>query len=220
MKRMIYCLIGLVFAASVYGVPFEGYVQIAITSPEMNNTMDINIKGSKIKMVPQKQIGTVKGYMLLDSATKKGYLIATDEKYYAEIPFNAISAKASTGASKPLPSGATASILGYSCQQWTYKSTTANIEYWVSSGLDISGLSFLSFQGINTKVQSEARQFLTFFVDKKMFPLKVVETGSDGKIRLKMEVLKITAKTQDAKLFNIPAGFQSYADYIKTKRNK
>lgn len=100
---------------------------------------------------------------------------------------------------------ATEKILGYDCVKYLAKGKGATTELWVTDQLG-------QFLGMGSGPMGGGRGgpsgWEKALMGKDFFPLRVIETGSNGKVRTRLDVTAIEKQPLPAALFAAPAGWQ------------
>jgi hypothetical protein len=103
-------------------------------------------------------------------------------------------------------------LRGYSCEHINLRSTTENIDMWVSRDLgNFSTFSILQAQNPRLSNSALARTLKNAGIEG--FPVKIVQKNTGGTST--MELSRISEKAVAASLFEVPEGFRKAADTQK-----
>lgn len=194
---------------------FEGVVEAAGVGPGMTNSATIYLKGKKAKILPKEAIGGTNGYPILNMETMKISMIATTEKYWMEMPIEAVVKSIEAGTVNLKASGKKDTLLGHPAEEWVGKDNEKKVEVHIWGTPDakpgvnfFTGFARMSDDGL---VIARAGQEM---IAKGLCPLKVTAT-KEGKSVFVWEISKMEAKTVADSTFDVPAGFIRYSEFIK-----
>ena len=182
--------------------PFEGVVVMHDSMAGKAMDMTYYYKGAKVRIEMSVKKGQEMTY-IEDHDAKTTTMIMPSEKMYMTQPFTDVNPKPLSSDEKPVKTGRTATICGYSCEEWTVTTThKTKTDLWLSHEMP----AFLPTMGVQ---QGSAQAKYADFYKERGFPLRMTLTDSAGKQTMRMEAVKVEKKSLDASLFVPPADYKS-----------
>lgn len=185
------------------GAVFEGEVTSDVTNKAMpKKSVVYSFKGDKLRYDLPTNGAVVGGWVLIDTSTRKAYMINDPQKMVMTIDTDAKPSTAApvTPADEPVitKTGKHETIAGYDCEDWTIMQAGKKSEACVADGLNFSFGS----------PRDTAGDWTQRLVSGKQFPLRMVRYDAAGGEDLRMEVTKVERKSLDAARFEVPAGYK------------
>lgn len=219
MRRFFASLFLLFTAVSlVFSEEFEGIAVGRFLSKDVDNTMKIFIKGSKMKMVPEKQISGTNGYPIVDFRARKGIFVFVDEKYYMEIPLDVMIKNVEE---KPvlLSEGGDEKYLGFNAKKFVYSGKDFRIEALGTGELQIALNPFIGVQRIGNEgflVSASAH----YLYKSSIAPLKIVVYNPKGERLMSVEIVSIQKQKLSDREFEVPEGFRRFSEVVKERMKR
>ena len=185
----------LAFSAS----SFEGEVDYQYTTGDNNFTMAEFIKDKKMR-IDTKMKGQ-QSSAILDLTIHKIFVLMPQQKTYTEMQIPTPGKNQKTDGGTFSRTGKTLEILGYPCEEWLYKTTSAHTSIWVASG-------FGTFQGLDEAANTGNSEWMQAVKSKGLFPLKVIENDISGKTIVTLVATKIDKNPPPSDLFQVPSGYK------------
>ena len=205
MKTLFSFLFSLLFITSNFAQTFEGSIEFKRILPNDTSVYIYHIKGQKVRIDEMGSDGkTVEGSMIVNLTDKKVFALSHDRKLYME---RASKAEDQGKSKMEIEKGTNSKFInGYKCAQWRVKNKEkdSEITYWVAEGQ----FDFFAplLQVINRKYN-----FATFYLQvpdtKGFFPMLAVERSMLRDEKGRLQVTKVTGKTIDSSLLEIPKGY-------------
>jgi len=188
--------IAVILAASLTWVrplaAFEGKIQYQITDAK-GSLHDLSVVVAKGKVRTEMQAKGHAAVSIIDEAAKTVTTLLPDRKAYMVHSFAASAAKAGKPKGALTKTGATATIAGYTADEWTYAGENGAVSLWLAEKL---GEGFLRPSASAGSVEIPAE------LKGKGLALRIQK--ADG---FKMEALKVEPGSPDAGLFVVPDGY-------------
>lgn len=223
MKRLYFLVSLLIFVVMfspfTFSDEFEGVIFAEFHSKTMDNTAKIFIKGSKMKMISEKQISeTNNGYPIIDFANKKGIFVSLSDKYYMELPLE-VMIKNLEDNRITLKEESKEEYLGFNAMRYSYFDENYKIEIWgtkdITPGLNfLVGLQRIGDEGL---LLAKANHFL---YKNGIFPLKAVVKNTKGEVVLNIQINSISKQKVSDREFEVPSGYKKFSDVMKEKMKK
>lgn len=195
-----FTLIGFADAQS-----FEGSIEFKRIMPNDTAVYVYHVKGDKVRIDEMGSDGkVVEGSMLVNLSDKKMTALSHDRKLFMDRPY-----KKSDAPKMKLEVERSANskfINGQNCTQWRVKNKEKDTEitYWVAEGKYDFFVPLLEI--INRK-----DNFSTYYQQvpdtKGFFPMMAVERSLLRDERGRLQVTKVSAKSLDASLFEVPKSY-------------
>ncbi len=176
---------------------FEGKIVLKVNTGGNDNYMNYLIKGNAVRMeMPQMPVG----YMLLRDSTF--YVVMPQQKMYMSVsaqqqkmmgsgdPLKNLDDKR-----KPIKTGRTKKILGYTCNEYVIKDDAGTTTIWATD-------KFINFPGFDGTGDDAMREVLGL---EKFFPMSVIST--ENGVPVKMEVTEIKRESVPAEKMELPSDF-------------
>jgi hypothetical protein len=202
----------LTLVTVVFAENFEGIVHFKSTKDGKVREYSYLIKGGKIRIDLEGE-GTRQVNVIVDAAARKTLLLMTERKMVMEFPMEEGQSDASdtTKTSGQLTrTGKADMVLGYPCEQVTYKSEESETEICGAKGLGY----FASMQGMRrpgTAGSSDGRSdWVKALRDQGFFPLRVITKGHDGTEKSRLEATTVEKKPLDDLLFTVPPDYKRF----------
>jgi len=200
---------------------FEGILEAYGEGPGVTNSAELHIKGSKARLFPKTIMGeATNGLPLLDYDAMKITLLADKEKYYLEMPVEAMENNLTAVPLKLTATSKKEPYLTVTAQEFkgTDKETGVDITAYgtkeISSKINIL-IAFQRMASDGLSISKTGRALL----DMGYFPVKVLASRS-GKVFFTWELQKIEPKTIDAGLLTVPANYIKFSEYMKKSTKK
>ncbi|MCX8029345.1 MAG: DUF4412 domain-containing protein [Brevinematales bacterium] len=219
MRRFLASLFLLFTAVSlVFSEEFEGIAVGRFLSKDMDNTVKIFIKGSKMKMVPEKQISGTNGYPIVDFSARRSIFVFVDEKYYMEMPLDVMIKNVEE---KPilLSEGGDEKYLGFDAKRFVYSDKDFRVEAIGTRDLKIALNPFIGVQRIGNEgflVSASAH----YLYKSSIAPLKIVVYNQRGERLVNVEIMAIQKQKLSDREFEVPEGFRRFSEVVKEKMKK
>ena len=101
---------------------------------------------------------------------------------------------------EPTISNETKTILGYTCQKWSYSNAENDMEMWVSKDLGM-------FMGTENPMGGGIPSWYEKYAGEGMFPLEILMKDKKGNQEFKMEAVDIKEGGVSEDMFKAPAGW-------------
>ncbi len=206
-KIMLFA-VGITFAAftqpqAFAQSSFEGTLTMHDSASGKAMDMTYYYKGDKVRIetaMKGKEMAFIE-----DHAAKTTTLIMSAQKMYMTQPFTDTKPKSTPPNEKPIKTGKTETILGYTCEEWTLATERkGTVLFWLAHGMP----SFLPSMGMDKN--GAQTQYHDFFKDNG-YPIRMTMTDSTGNLTMRMEAVKIEKKPLDASLFLPPADYKQFS---------
>ncbi|MCB0429572.1 MAG: DUF4412 domain-containing protein [Flavobacteriales bacterium] len=186
---------------------FEGTIEfVKMTQTDTSNYV-YYVKGDHIR-IENTVRGEVKGVMLVDLGEKSLLALSPERKLYMDVNNSPLN-PGDKNNYEVMKTGNKKTIQGFECEQVRVRNKSQNTEvtYWLASG----GFQFFPSL-INTVNRKENTSIYYLVIDgfEDAFPFLTVENSLLREERTRMEVTKITKKSIDDKLFNVPDGYVKF----------
>ncbi len=211
MKRIFAFIIGACFACALIGVtvasaqPFEGVINTVTTVNGQKFEATEYVKGlqtrSEMSMNGQQIVN------LTDMAGKTVSTMMPARKMCMVMSIPDAKAVQADPAAKPVKTGKSETILGYTCDEWvsTNSKTKQIVDMWLAKG---TGMNMEGMGGqMDRYLSQSASDFAPMFKDGA-YPLRTILKDESGKETMRQEVTKIEKKPVDASLFVVPADYK------------
>ena len=203
MKKALGLVLGLglfMGAASLYAAAFEGEVDFSMTTKEGAGTIVYLIKGKQFRV--DTTYSGQESAAIIDSDAGTMTMMMPAQKMYMSmaIPQPKTAAAAAAGQGQLTDTGRFAVILGKKCEEWQYAGKSSTISLWCAQGMG-------GFAGLSGKPNDPNAAWAAALKGKGFFPLRIVSKKSDGSVFMSMVATKIAPGTEDASLFQVPAGY-------------
>ena len=213
MKKSILKTVSLVavmvaFAYSASAQAFEGVIEFKKQSATDTTNYVYYVKDNQVRI---DEIGAkshkIEGTFLVDMEAKTMKSLNHDRKLYMDQTNPP--APVVTGNCEVTKTKNVKNLQGYQCTEWTVKNTTENtqISYWVADG------KFPFFDKLLRQLNRKDK-FSTYYVKmtdvKNAFTMLATQSDMSGKETGRLEVTKITKKTVDPTMFDIPKGYNKF----------
>jgi len=185
-------------AASVYAAAFEGEVDFSMTAKQGTGTVAYFIQGSQFRVDT-----TYSGHTssaLINSDTRTMTMLMPAQKMYMTMAMPQPKPGVASGQGQLTDTGRSAVILGKTCEEWQYVGKGSTVSLWCAKGMG-------DFAGLGGKMNDPSGAWAEVLKGKGFFPLKIVTKDASGKPFLSLEAIKLSPGTEDASLFQVPAGY-------------
>ena len=203
---VIVLLTGISFSA--FSQSFEGVIEFKKATLIDTTTYIYYVKGNKVKI---DEMGAkshrVEGTFLIDLEAKTMKSLNHERKLYMDQGTPAAPVIKGTCTVKKGTNNK--NIQGYKCAEYIVTNTEENtsIAYYLADG-KFSFFEKLLHQ-LNRKEKAPT-YFLQIQDAKNMFPMLSIQTDNAGKETGRLEVTKISNKTLEASMFEIPKGYNKF----------
>ena len=192
------------FIVTVAAQNFEGYVKYKLESEGQVSYVKYFKKGELVRMEPEMTEMPMSGAIIFKDG--KTYMVMPSQKMYMEFGDELYGAgqketESDVDESKPVQTGETKDILGYSCEKWIFNDREYNTEVWAAKGL--GEFVFLSLP----MGQESMPDWYEDMSNGGFFPMLVEAKDDEGKLEGKMEVVEIKEESLSNDLFDIPSDF-------------
>ncbi len=175
---------------------FEGKIVFNITTNQtpQPQTMKYYLKGDKVRM----EVSQMPGYMLVKDSMVT--VVMPMQKIYMQISMEKNKQMSASPDdflknSKPLETGKTKEILGYTCKEYVVKDSNGTATVWGTE-------EFTNFPGFDG---SGKDAFAESLGKEHFFPM-LIEADQNG-VKMKMEAVEIKKEQLNDNLFKIPEGY-------------
>lgn len=199
---------------AVSAASFEGRVVMKVTDAHGSVVpMTISLKSPLTRMdfeTPQGAAG-----MIMDQSKQQVTILMPEQKMYMVQPIPASAAEPATkgGELAPEKTNEHEKIAGYDTTKYVLKGKNSTTEIWVTDQLGTFlglGTNAMSGFGARRGGRSNAANagWEKAFEGKDAFPLRVIETGTNGKQSSRMEATSVEKKSIPDSAFAPPADYQ------------
>lgn len=201
--------------------PFEGVLEAYGEGSGVTNSVTLSMKGNKARLFPKSNLtSATNGMPLLDYDAFKIYLLSEKEKYYLEMPLEAMEKNLSATPLKLASTGKNSAFLSVNAAEFkgTDKETGVDITAYGSKDIVSKVNVLIAFQRISAdglSISKAGRALL----DMGYFPVKVLASKS-GKVFFTWELKNIELKTIDPAVLQVPAGYVKFSEYMKKNAKK
>lgn len=199
----------LFFAANILAQGFEGTIEFTRKTTIDTTKYTYHVKGDMVRIEEVGSNGQIAGIMIVNTKENKAKSLSPDRKLYMELesPNNKF---VTINGSEVKKGKAPKTVAGYKCDEWTVNNKEQNtaITYYLAKE------NFDFFEGLLIALNRKDK-FATYYQQlpetKSAFPFLAIEKDlSTGKEKAKLEVSKVTKKSIDTKLFEIPADYKKF----------
>lgn len=196
----------LAATAALQAQSFQGIIEFTKTTGPVVTNYKYYIKGDHVRIEEISSRGDVQGIMLVDNQDKTVMALSPDRKLYMEVPNMRLPKEVKADVKK---TGEMKDMAGYKCEKWVVKSPSEDrlLTYWVAQ--DAFDFFKPMLETLNRK-DEQAVFFLKITDAKGVFPMLGLEQKIDGSEVSRLEVTSVKRGPQDAKLFEVPAGFTRF----------
>lgn len=188
-----------------YAQSFEGVIDFRKNNMTDDVFYSYTVKGNKVRIDEKNEdASNIIATMLVDLSSKQIFALSHERKIY--MTREAKTTERVEGSPKVIRSGNRRFIGGKDCEQWRVRNDKDNTEisYWVTKGKYDFFIPLLGVLG-------RKDNFATFYIaipDKEgYFPVDAVERDLQRNQKGRLEVLNITEKKLDDKLFVVPDNY-------------
>jgi hypothetical protein len=199
----------LFFAANLLAQGFEGTIEFTRKTTIDTTKYTYLVKGDMVRIEEVGSNGQIAGIMIVNTKENKAKSLSPDRKLYMELE-SANTKFVTINGSEVKKGKAPKTIAGYKCDEWTVSNKEQNttITYYLAKE------NFDFFEGLLIALNRKDK-FATYYQQlpetKSTFPFLAIEKDlSTGKEKAKLEVSKVTKKTIDPKLFEIPSDYKKF----------
>lgn len=197
------------FAANLLAQSFEGTIEFTRYTTVDTSKYAYHVKGDMVRIEEVGSNGQIAGIMIVNTKENKAKSLSPERKLYIEL--ESANTKFITINGSDVKKGKTTkTIAGYKCDEWTVSNKEQNttITYYLAKD------NFDFFEGLLIALNRKDK-FATYYQQlpdtKKTFPFLAIEKDlTSGKEKGKLEVNKVTKKTIDSKLFEIPIDYKKF----------
>lgn len=212
MRKLKVFLLFLVLAVVVGAQGFEGFVKYKVDAAGESTNLKYYKKGNMMRMEPELK-GTDMGGAIIFKGDKT-YMLMPGQKMYMEMSDNMPgmmggrlkddNSDMDEDFEKPINTGETKDILGYTCEKWIFKDDETTVELWAAKGLgDFVMLS-------SPMGQDNLPNWYNEISEGGFFPMSVTAMDSDGNVQSKMEVIDIKEESVADSMFEIPSNYKKF----------
>ncbi|MEI6875570.1 MAG: DUF4412 domain-containing protein [Spirochaetota bacterium] len=202
--------------------PFEGTIQMAISTPTLTNEATGFIKGLAFRVQPKVAIQTngLEGYPIIDFGARKFYIISPKDRYYLTLPLSQLEAPIDKVAVKLRASGKTDSILGHSVVEYLLDDPSSKATYsvWATKDFQLPFNILISLQKTSPIEGLTLGRIGKALVGMGLFPLGATAKDASGSTVVEMRLIGIAPRKIDPKEVAIPEGFSKMSDVLKAKK--
>jgi Domain of unknown function (DUF4412) len=215
-NRLMLLLIGALFIpAALTAANFEGKVAMKMTDARggehvMNFCLKDGLQRIDLDVGNNTNAATITNY-----AKHEITILMLGQHMYMVRPIGEPAPVQKTAsANEPLPekTGETEKILGYDCVKYVRKGKDSVTELWTTDQLGrFMGSGDNPMNGMARQGPvGETAGWEKALMGKDFFPLRIVEKGSDGKVRSRMEITSVEKQSLPDSLFTPPPGFKKF----------
>ncbi|MGQ0828205.1 MAG: DUF4412 domain-containing protein [Bacteroidota bacterium] len=203
---VVVVIAALTFSATAQS--FEGIIEFKKASTTDTTNYVYYVLGNQVRI---DEIGAkshkVEGTFLVDMDAKAMTSLNHDRKLYMDQPTPA--APVLKGKCDVKKGSTTKNLQGFKCTEYVVSNAEENtkITYWIADGK--FGFFDKLLRQLNRKDKSST-YYLQITDVKNMFPMLSIQTDLSGKEQMKLEVTKITKKTVDPTMFQVPKGYNKF----------
>lgn len=212
MKILRTVLLITLLAAVVMAQGFEGYVKYKMDAAGETTFMKYYKKGEKVRMEPeidQMEMGGAiifnEGKTFMIMPAQKMYMEFDDEMYNLGNMDDDSETEEDEDFNKPVKTGETKDILGYTSEKWVFTDDEYTTEVWAAKGL--GEFVFLSAP----MAQQEMPDWYEDLSSGGFFPMLVEAKAADGSLEGRMEVVEINEESIADDMFSIPSGYTKFS---------
>ena len=213
MKKSIFNLLSATavlfsFSTTVFSQSFEGVIEFKKASTTDTTNYVYYVKDNMVRI---DEIGSkshkVEGTFLVDMNAKTMKSLNIDRKLYMDQPTP--SAPVIKGTCQVKKGQNVKNLQGFKCTETivTNNDEGTVITYWLADG------KFTFFEKLLRQLNRKDKSsvyFLQIPDTKNMFPMLSTQTDLTGKETGRLEVTKISKKTIDASVFDVPKGYNKF----------
>jgi hypothetical protein len=210
MKHLLTTASLIVFlAVNLMAQRFEGSIEFTRKTTIDTTKYTYHVKGDMVRIEEIGSNGQIAGIMIVNTKENKAKSLSPDRKLYMELesPNNKF---ITINGSDVKKGKASKTIAGYKCEEWIVNNKDQNttISYYLAKD------NFDFFEGLLIALNRKDK-FATYYQQlpetKSAFPFLAIEKDlSTGKEKAKLEVSKVTKKTIDSNLFEIPSDYKKF----------
>lgn len=212
MKKSSFILLAslLAFPAAILAAPFEGTVNINISTPGKTPTeMEFQAKKNRarVSIRSAKKDKSNEVTQLVDYEKPEMITLIPDKKTYMAMPmkgaFEAVGNAFSTKDTVVEKTGETQKILGYTCEKYLAKSPKNTSEMWFTDDLG-------AFPGLNAPASKAiaGESWEKAFGSRDVFPMRMIAYDKKGKEESRWEVISVKKESVPDSAVNPPADYQ------------
>lgn len=208
MKKLLSVVTGFIFVSAVSAQSFEGTIEFKKMSEKDTTSYVYYVKGDKVRM---DEIGKtskkVEGSFLIDLKAGTMKFISHERRTWGE--HKPGQTPGTVGTPKVEKTNNTKVIQGYKCTEYIVKSTEegTKISYWMTTG---KFNFFKPMLKLMNRKEKFSIYYLTLPVKDGSFSLVAIQSDLSGKENGRLETTKITKKTLEASLFDIPKDYKEF----------
>ena len=185
---------------------FQGKVTFEVSDESQDQQISYFVKGNKFLIQPADGEAAGKGSMIYDGDKKAMIIIMDEQKMYMEMPIDPMDEISKDESIEPdyfVKTGNSQDILGYSCDEFEFKSED-------KKGLALMTKELGSFLFMDDPNSGGSSQWQKEIMNEGYFPLLVKEENSSGELTTVFKVKELQAMKLDDKMFSPPSGFTKF----------
>lgn len=197
------------YTANLLAQGFEGTIEFTRKTTIDTTKYAYHVKGDMVRIEEIGSNGQIAGIMIVNTKEKKSKSLSPERKLYMELESS--NNKFITIDGSDVKKGkAHKTIAGYKCNEWIVSNKEQNtaITYYLAKD------NFDFFENLLIALNRKDK-FATYYQQlpetSNAFPFLAIEKDlTSGKEKGRLEVTKVTKKTLDSKLFEIPADYKKF----------
>lgn len=194
---------------------FEGIFEAHGEGPGVTNTAFVHMNGNKARLYLQNQAAATNGLPILDYDKMKIFLLADKEKYYLEMPLDAMESALTAEPLVLKPTGKKETFVTLNAEEFkgTDKETGVSIVALGTKDIVSKVNILVSFQKLSQDglaVSKTGRALLNM----GYFPVRVFATKG-GQNVFTWEIKSVEKKKVELSQFEVPSGYMKFSEYMK-----
>ncbi len=208
MSKLKLILIVLIAAVVISAQSFEGFVKYKVEGEGETSFLKYYKKGENVRMEPEMKDMEMGGAILFKDG--KTYMLMPAQNMYMEFEEGMFDMMEDESVeeeeyNKPVNTGETKDILGYSCEKWIFEDEEYITEVWAAKGLG-------EFVMLSAPMAEEKMpDWYNDLSEGGFFPMLVEAKKRDGSLDGRMEVVEIKEESVPNSMFEIPSNYSKFS---------